>query len=46
MIAVLLNPEAREVLGRVGSIGAIVLIVLGVFLVLYLMLLKRRGVLR
>jgi hypothetical protein len=44
--ATLLNPEAREVLGRVGSIGAIALIVLGVFLVLYSMLLKRRGVLR
>jgi hypothetical protein len=41
----LLNPDAK-VLGRVGSISAIVLIILGAFLVLYSMRLKQRGVLR
>jgi hypothetical protein len=41
----LVNPDAK-VLGRVGSIGAIVAIILGVFLVLYSMRLKQRGVLR
>lgn len=41
----LLNPAAK-VLGRVGSISAIVLIILGAFLVLYSMRLKQRGVLR
>ena len=44
-VATLLNPAAR-VLGRVGSISAIVLIILGAFLVLYSMAMKRRGILR
>ena len=41
----LLNPDAK-VLGRIGSISAIVLIILGACLVLYSMRLKERGVLR
>jgi hypothetical protein len=41
----LLNPDAK-VLGRVGSISAIVLVVLGALLVLYSMAMKRRGILR
>jgi lysylphosphatidylglycerol synthetase-like protein (DUF2156 family) len=45
-VATLLNPHARGVLGRVGSISAIVLIILGAFVVLYSMAMKRRGVLR
>jgi hypothetical protein len=45
-VATLLNPNAREVLGRVGSIGAIAVIILGAFLVLYSMAMKRRGILR
>jgi hypothetical protein len=45
-VATLLNPDAYEVLGNVGWIGAIVRIALGAFLVLYSMAMKRRGVLR
>jgi hypothetical protein len=45
-VATLLNPDAYEVLGNVGSIGAIAVIALGAFVVLYSMALKRRGVLR
>jgi hypothetical protein len=44
-VATLLNPKA-EVLGKVGSIGAIAVITLGAFVVLYSMPMKRRGVLR
>jgi hypothetical protein len=45
-VATLLNPEAHELLGKVGSIGAIAVITLGAFVVLYSMAMKRRGVLR
>jgi hypothetical protein len=45
-VATLLNPEAHEVLGKVGSVGAIAVITLGAFVVLYSMAMKRRGVLR
>jgi hypothetical protein len=45
-VATLLSSEAQEVLGMVGSISAIALIMLGVFLVLYSMAMKRRGILR
>ena len=45
-VATLLNSEAHEVLGKVGSIGAIAVIALGAFVVLYSMAMKRRGVLR
>ena len=45
-VATLLNPDAREVLGGVGSISAIVLIMLGAFVMLYSMAMKRRGILR
>jgi hypothetical protein len=45
-VATLLNPEAHEVLGEVGAIGAIAVIALGTFVVLYSMAMKRRGVLR
>ena len=45
-VATLLNSEAHRVLGRVGSIGAIAVIALGAFVVLYSMAMKRRGVLR
>jgi hypothetical protein len=45
-VATLLNPEAHEVLGKVGSIGAIVVITLGALVVLYSMAMKRHGVLR
>jgi hypothetical protein len=41
----LLNPDAYEVLGNVGWIGAVATIALCVFLVLYSMAMKRRGVL-
>ena len=45
-VATLLNSEAHEVLGKVGSIMAIAVITLGAFVVLYSMAMKRRGVLR
>ena len=45
-VATLLNPDAREALGRVGSISSIALIILGAFVVLYSMAMKRRGILR
>jgi hypothetical protein len=45
-VMTLLISEAREVLGIVGSISAIALIILGVFLLLYSMAMKRRGILR
>jgi hypothetical protein len=45
-VATLLNPNARDVLGRVGTVGAIATIILGAFVVLYSMAMKRRGVLR
>lgn len=45
-VATLLNPVARDVLGSVGSVGAIAVIIIGVFVVLYSMMMKRRGVLR
>jgi hypothetical protein len=45
-VATLLSSAAQQVLGMVGSISAIALIILGVFLVLYSMAMKRRGILR
>jgi hypothetical protein len=45
-VATLLNPDAIEVLGRVGSIMAYGVITIGVFVVLYSMVMKRRSVLR
>jgi hypothetical protein len=45
-VATLLNPDAYEVLGNVGRIGAIATIALSAFLVLYSMAMKRRGLLR
>jgi len=45
-VATLLNSEAHRVLGKVGSIGAIAVIALGAFVVLYSMAMKRRGILR
>lgn len=45
-VATLLNPEAHEILGKVGSIGAVAVITLGAFVVLYSTAMKRRGVLR
>ena len=42
----LLNSEAHEVLGKVGSNLAIAVITIGAFVVLYSMAMKRRGVLR
>ena len=45
-VATLLNSEAHEVLGQVGSIGSIAVITLGAFVVLYSTAMKRRGVLR
>ena len=45
-VAALLNSEAHNVLGTVGSIMAIATVVLGAFVVLYSMAMKRRGVLR
>lgn len=45
-VASLLNPDAREVLGRVGTIMAIAVIILGALVVLYSMMMKQRGVLR
>ncbi len=45
-VATLLSSEAHEVLGMVGSISAIATIILGAFLLLYSMAMKRRGILR
>jgi hypothetical protein len=42
----LLNPEAQEVLGKVGSIGAVAVIAFSLFVVLYAIAMKRRGILR
>jgi hypothetical protein len=42
----LLNPDAYEILGNVGSIGAVAVIAFGAFLVLYAIAMKRRGILR
>jgi hypothetical protein len=44
-IATLVNPIAREVLGKVGVIGAIATIVVAILLVSYAAAMKRRGVL-
>ena len=44
-VATLLNPDAYEVLGNVGSISAVALIALGAFVVLYSVVMKRRGIL-
>jgi hypothetical protein len=45
-LATVLRPGARDVFGALGSIWAIVTIILGACLVLYSMAMKRRGVLR
>ena len=45
-VATLVRPEAREVLGKVGSVSSITLIILCPLLVVYSMVLKKRGVLR
>jgi hypothetical protein len=45
-VATLLSSEAHDVLGTVGSISAIATIILGAFLVLYSMAMKRRGILK
>jgi hypothetical protein len=45
-VATLLNSEAQEVLGAVGSISAVATIILGAFLVLYSMAMKRLTILR
>jgi hypothetical protein len=45
-VATLLDSEAHEVLGAVGSIMAIATIMLGAFVVLYSVAMKRRGILR
>jgi hypothetical protein len=45
-VATLLDSQAQEVLGAVGWIGAIATIILGVFVVLYSVAMKRRGILR
>jgi hypothetical protein len=43
--ATLLNPTAREVLGKVGAIGAVATIAVATLLVIYALAMKRRGVL-
>ena len=45
-MATLLNPDARDVMGSVGTISAVAVIVLGAFAVLYSIRMKQRGVLR
>jgi hypothetical protein len=45
-VATLLNPAAREVLGNVGSISAVAVIALGASVVLYSIVMTRRGLLR
>ena len=45
-VATLLDSEAHEVMGTVGSIGAFATIILGALVVLYSIAMKRRGILR